>query len=698
MSINGFSSGTLAKPGLASTMGLQSYNTDGKLYEISKLERKEKAERIERMYEKFEDDNEDLNIQKLSVKEIRIVTAILYGSIALSLAGVITMSVLLYEFLSVGILFNINNIKEDEYEIDFATNETNQYEVGVSLRVLEGIMRTFSSFLACFLFLSFPQRIFGDSWERYQLPHVEQGLLIILIFVIIMNPGFNPVNACFYWIDFADDVVFAGKNILLFSIASITTRDFYPEINIAVVRVSCVISVCSMFLYVGYISYGYGHTAKLSRKRYGYITNNNNKNQNNIDGTVDLNDLKSDGTASNGVGDSTFYNLDAESNGFNNTPKRKEIKTRFTTENDYYRKHSEDTHEALAALNSDEQGNNADIANEIDIERHPEKLYLQRNIQLRTKAARMGKKGISCFRNCFKGKCGGFFSQLIEITPVRFTCAVFFYMILSFCLTFGLDFTPSQVPFVSIITIMRICFSGPESLSTRKYSYVFLHPDEGVPTEGSWCTNGFVPFGRAIAGLVLVSVEFVLLAMSFRLIGASRHAIAKMPYAKTRGKQLGFIFFQTSTLVLFFFSVLNGTILVSVPPIGYWLIVGVNITLDEYAPNSNFSVDIIVDPLYQMGVNLNSLGFGCYQIVVLVWLLVMAFSYLPSTSRGWFGWFCAGRNPYEEDDLVEEEKRFIAGEANKIVNTPTDAFLASQVKKRRVRNCCLRKFCLTSLC
>mmetsp|Transcript_10647 Transcript_10647/g.19993 ORF Transcript_10647/g.19993 Transcript_10647/m.19993 type:complete len:1116 (-) Transcript_10647:2460-5807(-) len=176
-------------------------------------------------------------------------------------------------------------------------------------------------------------------------------------------------------------------------------------------------------------------------------------------------------------------------------------------------------------------------------------------------------------------------------------------------LSLSFDFEVSVIPFVSMITVLRVC----------------------VADNTSNCAPGAydgLPFKRAIAISCLFIVEVIVFKFNFQLILNTRKALSMLPYAQGRGIHLGFNFFQSVTFITWGAILLFSTIIVSVPNVNQWI--------TKF--DSSYTV-VIKDPLFTCGVNGTNMGFSSIFLLFSDWLFILSACYLPSDSVGFRGWF-----------------------------------------------------------
>lgn len=108
-------------------------------------------------------------------------------------------------------------------------------------------------------------------------------------------------------------------------------------------------------------------------------------------------------------------------------------------------------------------------------------------------------------------------------------------------------------------------------------------------------------------------------------------------YAQTRREIIGYHFFRHIAFVCWCFIIVIGIFSAAVNPIEMYFLESGEMKLD--IKTSTATVMVNLSPMFQVGVTIGTIGFGSYFAMLMIWLLLLAFAYLPADSDGLLGWF-----------------------------------------------------------
>jgi len=194
------------------------------------------------------------------------------------------------------------------------------------------------------------------------------------------------------------------------------------------------------------------------------------------------------------------------------------------------------------------------------------------------------------------------------------------YLIVTLTLVLVYDFLPSQVPFIGMISVLKIC-TQTESNQT------VLNCDPSLQ-------NG-VPFARAMTITAQFIMEFIIAIYLHRITSQTKINLKTMSYEKNRYKHLGFRYFNSNKRLTFFMILLVSIITTSVS----------RDVFDKYDVSYNSETrkfTALFSPLNQVGINFFKLGFGPFYLLLTCFLFALAVAYLPPDSAPGIRGFCCG--------------------------------------------------------
>ena len=214
-------------------------------------------------------------------------------------------------------------------------------------------------------------------------------------------------------------------------------------------------------------------------------------------------------------------------------------------------------------------------------------------------------------------------SQRIKCIPTSYTkvnlptvqllalVALYFALVLTLSLTF--EFVPSFVPFVGMISVIRVCIVDVqdyhELLERLGYS------------GGNFCAEKEVR-ARIISQTVIFLFELFLLVYSYSVSRASRAQLSLLSYRAHRASHLGYQFFSFTMSTVFIMNMLYSIILVSALPNVWWFL---------YRSGESDGFNVTVIPLHIIGLPAEALGMSAVCLLLSAVLLVLASAYLPAT-------------------------------------------------------------------
>jgi hypothetical protein len=265
-----------------------------------------------------------------------------------------------------------------------------------------------------------------------------------------------------------------------------------------------------------------------------------------------------------------------------------------------------------------------------------------------------------------------------------FLCLVIIYLTTYLTVGIMFKFQPSQVPFVGIITMLRVCVTVflPSSKqsdnivtnNTLPDSYHVVVSSPNIYNIHTVCSkDNHIMVGRTISVLVLFVLEIVLLWRITIISLNTKHELSLLPYQTSRSYQLGFIYFNNVTVFIWSFILFCAIITTGVSPIDFWTIRQVTVSKSN-PPIIITSLNITFDPMYTVGVSNYILGFSTFYLLLAAWFFLLSFAYLPPDSFGIGGWFCP--NPNSDIDQ---------GETRRLLYYPTEQVLMMEVNSALIQ-------------
>jgi hypothetical protein len=279
------------------------------------------------------------------------------------------------------------------------------------------------------------------------------------------------------------------------------------------------------------------------------------------------------------------------------------------------------------------------------------------------KAQKLDPKYRKYLRQC-KKSCISAFHHLQRQIPLGLCFLCVCYFLLFFGSSFQLHYSPSLLPIVGVITAIRTCvktswtFNNVTVVSNITNWKNICGPDN--PTQ-LW---------RTVSVCALAILEIALMIEIHKISARSRENLNFVPYAKTRARQLGYRYFRATTIIVSVFFGVIGILVTSFGSLQPWYLTSIdegctapnNIAIT--CPNENTTLTIYVDPLYTVGVNPNSIGFGPYIFLLFVWIYLASYAQLPADSFGIRGWFCrATEQQLQEEMFLEDYTVYVTKEA-----------------------------------
>lgn len=215
---------------------------------------------------------------------------------------------------------------------------------------------------------------------------------------------------------------------------------------------------------------------------------------------------------------------------------------------------------------------------------------------------------------------------------------VVIYLVMSLVLVLYYAYLPSQVPFVGMISVLKVCPTVQQPFSRNL-------------TQCNPALNNGVPFSRAMSVTGQFIVEFILAFYVHRISLSTRMKLKSMPYENNRSKHLGFRYFGSNKRMIFAFILISSIIIVASQSSALFEEFYITRRSVAGSPNS-FTFNATYSPLSQVGINVNQLGFGTFYLLLSCFLFAVANAYLPPDSvPGARGFCCGGHIVVHERDL-----------------------------------------------
>jgi len=169
-----------------------------------------------------------------------------------------------------------------------------------------------------------------------------------------------------------------------------------------------------------------------------------------------------------------------------------------------------------------------------------------------------------------------------------------------------LHFSPSVIPFVGVITVIRVCsidhFCSPK-------------------------IDDATVFYRSISTCCIFVIQVIFFLDLYRLTRVNRIALGEIPYHKNRKVALPMVFMQTLCFGWFISYVSYGIINTCVLDVSTWY---------KYSTADNVTV---IDPLYSVGVAIHHVDEALFKLMFANLMFSLGYGFLPSDSVGFTGWF-----------------------------------------------------------
>ena len=236
-----------------------------------------------------------------------------------------------------------------------------------------------------------------------------------------------------------------------------------------------------------------------------------------------------------------------------------------------------------------------------------------------------------------------------------------FYYSLLLGLTYRFQFQPSYVPFVALITVIRVCALNPQylvsiingtlvtpngiNLTSNFYSpvdpgYAVCSPSQPVDNNAFYVT---------LSVCFLTAFEIFFFYHIWRKNHAAIENLRFFSYALTRTNQISFAYFNTiSWISMLCYFVLSIEIAI-LEPVQTYIVNGTQIN------STSLTTIAYARPLFQVGITPNVIGFSCLFFIFVFWLGFLAYGFLPPISV-----FCLSSNTNSDEDdsdVPEEEEK-----------------------------------------
>jgi hypothetical protein len=542
---------------------------------------------------------------------------------------------------------------------------------------IEGTIRTLAAIVATFILISFPQRTYLHS-RKLGLPWAgEQIALTVFCIILFVSPGFSLYGVVFYWISLTSTLLSSSESVDVKILDLLTVLD-NEELNYINIVVTALVAAF-IFAFWGTLIWSMGkiniriidrdtlHSTPSSTISFGdesTVANNNN----NISNTIT--NLSSTTTNNNTTNNNNNRPFRLQNNNSNNSDMI-DYETDIVEAQDKARLVDFIDENDEAVSNNSQAGFSSNKHGDFFRYRTCEQCSVQFILCIGSCCMYMVS-----LRDRLYVKTKGF--------PLSFLFLVITYVVMF--LTFGIlfNYQPSQIPFVGIITIIRVCAHEflQQNNGTTMASYTTQKSSQGqvtynidllapnlVEVTNTCAPQNHYPFARTISTIVLFIVEALLVSAITNISVRTKRRLSLVPYHSSRAKQLGFVFFLNNTAIIWFFIVLCGICSTAIPPIDYWSIREItvinttsnttvtsnnnNVVNPKIIPGSTqiFNITITIDPLCVIGVTPFTLGFSSFFFLLTVWLFILALAYLPADSFGFTGWFRS--NPEDDPDKGE---------------------------------------------
>mmetsp|Transcript_23570 Transcript_23570/g.51219 ORF Transcript_23570/g.51219 Transcript_23570/m.51219 type:complete len:1253 (-) Transcript_23570:17-3775(-) len=232
-----------------------------------------------------------------------------------------------------------------------------------------------------------------------------------------------------------------------------------------------------------------------------------------------------------------------------------------------------------------------------------------------------------CFLCCDRARCGDSTSSRGVIRrgfSVRMCLFLIMYLIVYIVVGGAYSYNPSTVPFIGIVTVIRVCVSkNPDNLS--------------------WCSPSLSTYGfqRAWCCVALFFIELILFAWIFNITNKVLNVLKKVPYSYNRANFLGFSYIYMSIAIFWLMLYSLALIEVLQPSVETWVwsFRLKNSTLGPEEAN----LEPYANPLFTTGVQSSSNAYPAISLLTSTFFLIMAYAYLPPDSVGCRGWFAPSR-------------------------------------------------------
>jgi len=505
-----------------------------------------------------------------------------------------------------------------------ATNSVEAYVVVLIYYTVDGVMRSIGCVLLFFLVLAFPQRIGVDAIRHARTPLAEQVIIIAVVVVMSITPAYSIYELIFFWIQYIFTLSTSGSDIAVFLLNALNGLQFRHLIGEFNANVTVVVLVC-IYLYAGAITFFQAHA-------HGWDVDGlllpgkevlNETNVRDVDEPVEA--VAAAARAGGG-------------NGQDGSPLMVAPQPLCCC----YR--------AITASGVDVEVDDATC----DMSGVPtlctENACCARvRVRLLTGPAAMDccQRARMSYAKAHRVLC----TVLPERVPVVFVALLLAYAVISFCFVNLFDFHPSQVPVVGLVTIIRVCLTDANSYLSRSlvvenaYNITIVSYIQLSPNGTSVCYASNTVLQRAIAACVLAVLDVIILAHIVHLTRQSREHLVSLPYAATRGRQLGFNVFHHVSAVSSVCILSASLVSCAMSRLEQWVITSAVVMDAQSSGNPAHVAGLVVtlDPLRVVGVAPFYVGWSPFFVMMVVWVGAMAFSYLPPDSFGLKGWWTANQ-------------------------------------------------------
>ncbi|KAH9258877.1 hypothetical protein BASA81_002941 [Batrachochytrium salamandrivorans] len=228
----------------------------------------------------------------------------------------------------------------------------------------------------------------------------------------------------------------------------------------------------------------------------------------------------------------------------------------------------------------------------------------------------------------------------IRFRYVWILLALYFSCLVAFSIE--LHFYISYIPFVSLISVIRVCVEDParwekgthpssadpnvEYISPYLSTFGLCSPQQ--PIDNS-------PFWIALGCTIFFVFDIILIINLYISLPKANEHLSSLPYMTSRPYFLGFMYYRFLTWYSFTGLILVGLLVTTVLPVSTYIVSEL-----DYNATNNITA-IVIKPLFQVGVTAGNFGFGSCAMIISNWVVTLSYGNLPPDGKGVFVWCCA---------------------------------------------------------